>query len=205
MGDYVERLDKMIDILEYARKLAFDSYRMLLADHDVYMLVHRSTFLRRAQISFWQLAIIEISKLFSSSDKEHFRIRWLLDDMIQNYDNIRWESYVSEDSIKNWLKRLRSREVKIIVKDLIEMRKQHYAHTDMAPDRLLSDIPLYFEHIQTLFSLAKEILEGLNQGLNSSELVLQPYNGEDAYSFLSTIIDDRESLGSYILHEKREA
>ena len=124
-----EKLIVIVQIILDAKELMNDSYKMLMADLlKKFSLITRNKFLNRVRISFWKLAIIELTKLFGSR-MDDFRLDELINEMLVNYNSGEWAANISLDELKALQNYLNNEEVKIRTDKLRKIRNQHYAHT----------------------------------------------------------------------------
>jgi len=174
-------LRKMADILNYSYSLLNDSYRMLITSTNTeFKVIHRNKFLRKVQITFFKLGIIELCKLFGNPRNNHFSFYKLESTFPSiNKSTILNISMLEEFKIKN----------KITL--LEEFRNKHFAHTDLDIDyskekgkRSIYEIKFYFKDAFQLINIAEIIIEELNQKLIGKDNIPILNKENDANDFI---------------------
>lgn len=187
-----DKLDKIIEIISDAKVLVNDSYFMLVTDtSEKFTLVSRDKFLRRVQLSFWKLAIIELTKLFGSK-KDDFRLDSLINQMINNFNNSEWSAYISKDDLNKLKALLDSSETGIKKKNLREIRDEHYAHTDITPSNHIDAIKFFYDDFKYLMNRAEYIVNELMNKVFDDSAKFVTYNGEDVNNFLKQHLEYRK-------------
>lgn len=193
MNEIEYTLLKITDILNYSYSLLNDSYRMLITStNNEYKFINRNKFLRKAQIAFFKLGIIELCKLFGNPSNNHFSFYKLESTFpIINKDTILNINRLEEEEIKN----------KIIL--LKEFRNQHFAHTDLDIDyskakgkRSVYEINFYFEDAFQLINIAELITDELNKKFIKREGISVLDKRNDADDFISKqmrLLDNRNA------------
>lgn len=195
--DVKSRLAITADLIQSARYSLMDSYHMIhTPTSELFVLVNRDKFLSRTRVQLWRISVIELCKVFSRSRNEDFRISKLLRDVVTRYDDINWKNHIKSD-VDAFSEILDSSSISSIVDDLIELRNQHYAHSDKSPNKHHHEIKLYYEQMLTLILLAEQIVDKLNFGILDIEPSSSRYEGNNVRCLLKNIIEDREELGSY--------
>ena len=79
------KIDKIIIIINEAKFLMNDSYKMLMTDTSAkHVIINRNKFLTRVKESFWKLAVIELAKIYDSKN-DKFRLEHFLNTLIENH------------------------------------------------------------------------------------------------------------------------
>lgn len=194
-------LEKISDILRVARKLAFDCHSMLLSDNVTFSIISRDKFLTRVRDSFWELAIIELSKLYGQNKRnDQCSLFVLLKYLEENRLNSEWRDKISTDEINRLLYDLNSDATKIRIDKLFDLRNQHYAHTDKTPKKNKYDIQFYFEDCFFLIELAEGIIKYLSDKILNKSIQFQKYTGENTTEFFQNHLEYIRLAGLYNLN-----
>src|ERR1039457_4873631 len=163
--DYV--LSNMTDILNYSNSLLKDSYRMLLTNtNKEFIFIHRSKFLKKSQLAFFKLGVIELCKLFGNQwSSNHFsfsKMKILFP--VVNESNILTMTYLKDIEVVKKIKLLN------------ELRNKHFAHTDLQIEfakkngkRSIYKIKFYFDDAFFLINKAELIIAELYEKLQEKK------------------------------------
>lgn len=190
----------MTDILNYSNSLLKDSYRMLFtAISEEFSFVNRSKFLRKTQVAFFKLSIIELGKLFGKPRNNHFSFYKIESSFPTAYQSsILTMSYLEDNEvIKN-------------IKLLEELRDTHFAHTDFDLEfknekgkRNIYEIEFYFKDAFFLINIAELIITELYVTLNVKKCSTLINKENDADIFLTNQIGLLNKIGKTIIQKSR--
>ena len=184
-----EQIKKDVELIAYfltvCKKLAIDSYCMLVTDSEgKFTVIHRAPFLKRVRETYWKMAIIELSKLYGQKkNNNHYSLTFLMSDLITQHPTADWKNKISVEKIKLLASTIDTEEVKTKVEKLIELRDQHYAHTDKDPKHNIFDVKFYYEDCIFLLKKAEEIIQPLAQHFELNILFAE-YKGEEMNNFI---------------------
>lgn len=186
----------MTDILNYSNSLLKDSYRMLFTPtSEEFSFVNKSKFLRKTQVAFFKLSIIELCKLFGKPRNNHFSFYKIESSFpTANESTISTMSYLKDnDVIKN-------------IKLLEELRDNHFAHTDFDIEfkddngkRNIYEIKFYFEDVFSLIKIAELIMTELYENFNVKKRGTLINKENDADIFLTQQLELLNKIGKTLL------
>ena len=125
-------LEKEIGELNNILFLATESFKIVEylakdeSDHDKAYTKNMNGFLRYSMIINWRITVIELSKLLSGKDNDHYHLRKFINKL--KCEGIFKNAEIPKEVISAWESKL-SREVDAI-KNLVDQRDKLYAHTD---------------------------------------------------------------------------
>lgn len=190
----------MTDILNYSNSLLKDSYRMLFTPtSEEFSFVNRSKFLRKTQVAFFKLSIIELCKLFGKPRNNHFSFYKIESSFpTANESSILTMSYLKENEIlKN-------------IKLLEELRDKHFAHTDFDIEfknekgkRNIYEIEFYFKDAFSLINIAQLIITELFETLNVKKRSTLINKENDADIFLINQLGLLNKIGKTIIQKSK--
>jgi hypothetical protein len=122
-------------------------------------IIQKFIFIRVALNALWNTAVLDLNKLLSSSGNDKFRLTSLINRLINNYKNIKWERSKSKEELQELLLRLGSYNEEI--KKIIDLRDKQIAHRDFL------ERPLYLsiKDLKPLLVLCQEIFNDLSLAL----------------------------------------
>lgn len=190
--EIVTDLERIRDILIHCRKLVFDSYYMLVTKtSEKFTTISRDEFLVRVRESFWKLAIIELTKLYGSNGQnDHYSIPALLKAIHSSQLFMKDNMFL--DKLKKIKHSIKTQDTKARVKKLLELRNQHYAHTDRHPENNIHNIKFYFEDFLHLLRLAENIVTNLSIDFGI-QIVFAEYEGQQMNDFIDRFIKYRNT------------
>ena len=195
-------LIKCHDILIFSRQLIYDSYNMLMTNkNEKFTIISRDKFLNRVRDSFRILATIELSKLFGTKNIS-FSIVCLIKILEENYEQSDWRFMISLDELKQIKFELNSENTQKQIKNLKEIRDQHYAHSDKTPENNIYDITLYYEDYFSIINKSELILQTLFNKLLDKSISPSIYKGDDSDIFFEKYLDLIQKGGLYDLSLK---
>ena len=197
--DIENDLNRISEILQYSKKLTFDSYSMLVAKTNAkHNVIWGDKFLKRTRDSLWLLAMIELAKLFGQSKQnDHFSIPIFISELRKFHLTSKWKHLITSAELKQCSIQFKNAEIRTRIDKLKELRNQHLAHTDKNPDNNIYNVKFYFEDSMYLIEQAEEIITYLSSKLLPSPIEFQEYKGEDVDSFLDKHITYAELAGKY--------
>ncbi len=197
--DIEKHFDKISEILIDCRKLTYDSYYMCVTKTNTkHIIISREKFLKRVRESFWTLAIIELTKLYSKNNRnDHFSIPFLIKKLL----NSSFSELISSDKLKELEINFTIPNIKTRIDKLKELRNQHFAHTDIDPDNNIYDIEFYFDDSIFLIEKAEKIIEFLSLKILSKPIVFSKYEGEEMESFFDKHKEYIDLAGRYNLEK----
>ena len=196
------KLEKTISILNEAKVLERDSYRMIMTDSsEKFTIVDNNVFLKSIRISLWKLSIIELHKLYGGRNDD-FRISELLKNISTVEKKSKWFDLITEVEIENMKEKIQSPETIKNIENLKEIRNQYYAHTDKNPKKNIYNIKYYHDSSYYLIQMADNILEKLMIKLVDKNYKILKYEGENATDFLNQQSEYIRVLGIYNLNNK---
>lgn len=183
-----EQIKKDIDLIAYfltaCKKLAWDSYCMLMADSAKFNVIHREPFLRHVRETYWKMAVIELSKLYGLKKRNnHYGLTFLISDLITQHSTADWKNKISIEELELLGSSIDTEEVKTKIEKLNELRDQHYAHTDKDPKHNIFDVKFYYEDCTFLLKKAEEIIKVLARHFEFN-LIFTEYKGEEMNNFI---------------------
>jgi len=162
-------IDTMLDITSKAKQYAYDSFNLIMLDSSVKdMIVRHDKFLNKTRSAFWTLAIIETHKLFGGG-YDYFRFENLFKLLRSNYPNSEWKHNISLDEITHIESIFSSNEMKSKIKELKELRNQHYAHLDQDPNNHIMNIRLFYKDLEELFAISEKVCINLKEKLFNTQ------------------------------------
>ena len=196
--DVEKDLNKIAEILVYSKQLTYDSYFMLVTKTSTkFNIISRDKFLQRIQKSFWILAIIELSKLFGPIEgNDKFSIILLIDNLKNAHSNSEWTNLITDKELEKINSEFNTSEMKIHIKNLRELRNQHFAHADKNPKNHIHDIKFYFDNSIFLIEKLEKIITFLSEKLLNKPITFHNYKGEEMDSFFDKHINYIEGLSN---------
>ena len=186
------KIDKIIIIINEAKFLMNDSYKMLMTDTSAkHVIINRNKFLTRVKESFWKLAVIELAKIYDSKN-DKFRLEHFLNTLIENHKKGEYKLLISKKELNSLLSFLQKEDVLEKVEKLKEVRDKHYAHTDENA-KSLHEIKFYFTDFVFLLRTAELIIESINNKLFNKQRSFKSYFGDEADEFLNLFIENTEA------------
>ena len=186
------KIDKIIIIINEAKFLMNDSYKMLMTDTSAkHVIINRNKFLTRVKESFWKLAVIELAKIYDSKN-DKFRLEHFLNTLIENHKKGEYKLLISIKELNSLLSFLQKEDVLEKVEKLKEVRDKHYAHTDENA-KSLHEIKFYFTDFVFLLRTAELIIESINNKLFNKQRSFKSYFGDEADEFLNLFIENTEA------------
>ncbi|HPN18652.1 MAG TPA: hypothetical protein PK546_03865 [Chitinophagales bacterium] len=186
------KIDKIIIIINEAKFLMNDSYKMLMTDTSAkHVIINRNKFLTRVRESFWKLAVIELAKIYDSKN-DKFRLEHFLNTLIENHKKGEYKLLISKKELNSLLSFLQKEDVLEKVEKLKEVRDKHYAHTDENA-KSLHEIKFYFTDFVFLLRTAELIIESINNKLFNKQRSFKSYFGDEADEFLNLFIENTEA------------
>jgi len=187
-----KKIDKIIIIINEAKFLMNDSYKMLMTDTSAkHVIINRNKFLTRVKESFWKLAVIELAKIYDSKN-DKFRLEHFLNTLIENHKKGEYKLLISKKELNSLLSFLQKEDVLEKVEKLKEVRDKHYAHTDENA-KSLHEIKFYFTDFVFLLRTAELIIESINNKLFNKQRSFKSYFGDEADEFLNLFIENTEA------------
>jgi|JI10StandDraft_1071094.scaffolds.fasta_scaffold429080_4 hypothetical protein len=187
-----KKIDKIIIIINEAKFLMNDSYKMLMTDTSAkHVIINRNKFLTRVRESFWKLAVIELAKIYGSKN-DKFRLEHFLNTLIENHKKGEYKLLISKKELNSLLSFLQKEDVLEKVEKLKEVRDKHYAHTDENA-KSLHEIKFYFTDFVFLLRTAELIIESINNKLFNKQRSFKSYFGDEADEFLNLFIENTEA------------
>ena len=178
------KIDKIIIIINEAKFLMNDSYKMLMTDTSAkHVIINRNKFLTRVKESFW--------KLYDSKN-DKFRLEHFLNTLIENHKKGEYKLLISKKELNSLLSFLQKEDVLEKVEKLKEVRDKHYAHTDENA-KSLHEIKFYFTDFVFLLRTAELIIESINNKLFNKQRSFKSYFGDEADEFLNLFIENTEA------------
>lgn len=200
--DIEKDLIKCNDILIFSRQLIYDSYHMLMTNkNEKFTIILRDKFLNRVRDPFRILATIELSKLFENKNK-CFSIVCLIKILEEEYEQSDWKNMISLYELKQIKFKLNAEDTKKQIKNLKEIRDQHYAHSDKTPENNIYDIALYYEDYFSIINKSELILQTLFNKLLDKSISPSIYKGDDTDIFFEKYLDLIQKGGLYDLSLK---
>ena len=182
----------MTDILNYSNSLLEDSHRMLFTPtSEEFSLVNRSKFLRKTQIAFFKLGVIELCKLFGNQRVNHFSF-YTIENLfpVANKPDILTMTHLKDNEVIKKIKLLE------------ELRDKHFAHTDIDIEfkkengkRNIYEIKFYFDDAFYLINTAELIIAELYEKLQEKKNSKIINKENDADIFLITYLELLDRIG----------
>lgn len=190
--DIQEDIIMIAEILISCRELTYDSYYMLLTDtSEKTTVIFQDKFLVRVRESFWKLAIIELTKIYGdNADNDHYSVPILISNLKRRHASSAWKNKITSDELRLIHKSLKALEIKNQIKKLLELRNQHYAHTDKSPKNNIYDVKFYFDDCISLIKNAENIILKLSVVFDC-KIEFPNYTGEHMNEFLDRHIEFR--------------
>ena len=135
------------------------------------------SFVRRLEIYFIGVLVIEILKLFNPNEK--YSIRKLLNKMNDAYNNSSWKSLISKTEIENFLSVIDSDNTKDKIERLKKFRNREIAHLDT---KIFDDV-ITFDDMDYLINLGEATLNRILQPLFATDMTTG-FNKEDSHVHL---------------------
>jgi len=180
------RIINMANILAYSNSLLKDSYRMLITNtNGEFKIVHRSRFLRKTQLAFYKLGIIELYKLFANEKKNN---QFSFKRIIKLFNNEINGQIISILILE---------EVEVIskIESLSDLRDKHFAHSDLDVEfdengkRNIHKIKFYFDDAFRLIEIAEKIIIEMYEKIIGQNNVVITNEEKDAEMFLTNQLD----------------
>lgn len=186
-------LNQMNFILGNCRFLTYDSYNLRVPDtNEKFITIHHDKFLARLPETFWKLAIIELTKLYSSNIKnDHFSIILFVKFLRRNHFTSSWKEMITSEELEELDTSFKTHELKMRIGRLLELRKQHYAHKDKNPDHHIFDVKFYLPDCVVLIEIAENVLRILASKFGF-QMKISDYNGNQVNDFIEKYIELRK-------------
>jgi hypothetical protein len=150
--DFTSKIEQFSRILTDNEKVLFDKYPLF----DM------------ARFSFWDIAILEVCKLYNPQEK--YSLYKILKIAINNYSKIHWKNTIPLKDLTDLLARLDQH--KDLFERLKRIRDNFIAHLD---DRKYMD-SLIISELRQLIDLSQIVYNKINTGLNGSEMIWDSKN-----------------------------
>ncbi|HWY38192.1 MAG TPA: hypothetical protein VNY73_06505 [Bacteroidia bacterium] len=161
--------------------------------------IHREKFLKRVRESFWKLAIIELTKLYSDNSKsDHYSIIVLLKNLRRHHSSSGWKDKITAQELKEISASFKTQDIKDRIEKLIELRNQHYAHTDKKPDNNIYDVKFFLEDGVFLIEKAENTIKTLADKIGHP-IVFANYRGEQMDEFIDKYMEARTNAAMYAM------
>jgi len=145
--DYISKLEQFSKVLTEKEKTLFDKYPLL----DI------------IRFSFWDLAVLEICKLFNPDEK--YGLTKILNIIINNYSKIPWKVNLRKKEFTDLIKQINQKEY--LVERLKRIRDNFIAHLD---DRKYVD-SLAISELRSLVDLSQTVYKKIELGINDSDMI----------------------------------
>ena len=188
------RISNMAQILTYSNSLLKDSKRMLITlTSEEFSFINRNRFLRKVQSAFFELAIIELCKLFAKGIEPKKKSQ-----RIKNHFSFEQVKILFKDKIEQNISAITQLEDHTIIRKidcLRELRDQHFAHSDLDIEydtkrgkKYIHQIGFYFTDADDLMDIAEKIIIEMYDKLLGQHKVAIRNNETDAEIFLTNHI-----------------
>lgn len=157
--DIEERIEAINNIYFSAKVSFSDSEYLYIPDNEEEKKVaNENFFIQRIRISCWRNVVLELCKLFSDSDNEHFNLFKFLRCLKSEYKKISREKDISDEKIDSWITELNHYKVVTIVKKLKTIRDKQIAHTDIDSTSEINKVQVTFKETHEIFEVTERIL-----------------------------------------------
>lgn len=157
-----KKLDKISQIYIFTQEIyLYTEYFYNPNTQNEFMLLTNSihsTHLRFISHIMFRTLIIEISKLYSHSDSDKYRLESFIISLAKN-GHFRKINFPN-DKVEKWKKQLELDTNKNIIDELLQLRSKVYAHTDDLSN-LTQKTDVTFEKIKSLLDLALDIIKSV--------------------------------------------
>ena len=197
LNEIAKHLETISEILIDARHLSNDGHQMLLGDNETHIVITRSNFLKRLRGSLYELSVVELAKLFShKNSNDDYSIFKLLKVLQNNLQQSEWANKINSSEIQDLESALTSPAMDLKVKKLMELRNQHFAHTDKDRD---NRIDFYYTDITDLIVTGEGIVNVISTKLLNKPINFSKYEGEDVTTFFKDYKNIIHLAGMYNL------
>ena len=144
-------------------------------------ITQRFIFMRVALNSIWSITILELNKLFSSSQKDRFRLTSFINRLINNYMNIEWKKNMSLERLQEIKAKIENYKDKI--KMIKTLRDKQIAHKEF----LSSPLYLTLKDIKPLLILCQDIYNDLSLALTDGTTIWKLSESENIHAVVVSL------------------
>ena len=137
-------------------------------DPDTHYEKHMNAFFRYSRIVYWQLTVIELSKLFLSRQTERFNLITFLNKLRPG--GLFQKFKISNEKIDGWQNRISAQTDDI--ENLKQQRDKVYVHTDSDNEGVANEVSL--EKAENLLRIAKEVVKEINLTCFQTSYIFTP-------------------------------
>jgi hypothetical protein len=117
---------------------------------------------------YWSILILELSKLYSNSNNDFYRIIKVINVLVNNYKGSSWKEKISKEVLMSTQNEFSSKEFEKNLDKLKKIRDKHVAHKGYNPEK----IQIHLNHeIKFFMELTAKIFDE----------ILNPFLGTNAY------------------------
>ncbi|GAC1427561.1 MAG: hypothetical protein NVS3B13_33060 [Mucilaginibacter sp.] len=180
-------LNTVWKILIYAKEIFLFAFYLHKPDTPEELnFVSHHRHLHFIRYNLWKMTVIELAKLFSTSNNQKFNLIKLLKKLKKGnyYKSLNF----NENTLADW--ELRFEQLAPQIREIEYLRNQYYAHTDNDPFSQ-EDTALTFEQTSVLIDFASEIVKVLfHEILNIDPIIKPMYYDSRKMDFLKILADE---------------
>jgi hypothetical protein len=171
-----EALEKEIRELNNILFLATESFKIVEylakdeSDDDKAYTKNMNAFLRYSMIINWRITVIELSKLLSGKDNDHYHLRKFINKL--KPDGIFKSAEIPKEITSAWESKL-SEEV-YAIKNLVDQRDKLYAHTDRTAAAIKNAVTV--SKAKELITFAQSIIKEIYSTIFKSGFSFDAFN-----------------------------
>lgn len=154
------KLKSILDIYSNAKLFFQDTEYLFSPDTlEEKKIADNNFFIRRTRISAWRSTVLELCKLYHESNNENYNLIAFLEDLLSNYDNLEWKQKINRNKICEFIKEIKTPQIKSIRDDLKTLRDEEIAHTDEKNNLENKKAKVTFDEIGDILDLTERIIQ----------------------------------------------
>jgi hypothetical protein len=203
MGKKIDELNKEIGeiwhILTYAKGFyEYASYLHNPSSNEELEYLQRSEDFRFISHSLWRMAIVELAKLFSTSESHRFNLAKFINKLGkgEHFGNLG----ISADTIQAWKDAISEQELQI--NGVVILRNKIYAHTD-ADYRNFRTLDISFSDLRQLIDIVEKVIKEIHLNILGSEVdMTSPFFDKGRFNIIKVLAKEKSDRISTLLGSK---